>query len=69
MSNEIAYARWLQNLVRKLKIGGVWVMPCCDAKLEKVDEWTLKIIERGNDPALIEKTMEVGLQAGIKVIE
>ena len=63
---------WLINVVRKMKIGGVWHLPASGVTFEKVAEDHLRLKSITTDDPLnamitIEKTKKVGEKAGIKI--
>lgn len=42
---------WLKNLVAKLKVGGIWVMPAWGLMLQKVGERKLTILKKRSEKA------------------
>ena len=64
--------RWLKETVRRMKIGGVWIIPAVGAVFEKVAEDHIRLKSITTDDIInaiitIERTKKVGDLAGIKV--
>jgi len=63
--------QWLQGIVDKLKVGGIWIAPSYNVIFKKIDENTLEIqqplIVTPQGIEMIDRTMKVGEKAGITV--
>lgn len=63
--------QWLQNIMDKLKVGGIWVAPSYGVIFHKIDESTLEVqqplIVTPEGIEMISRTMQVGKKAGITV--
>lgn len=71
---------WLRELVRRIKIGGMWIMPTWGIQVQKVGKRKLSILKDRRQPItpqyatcsteeVIRRTIIVAELAGIEVVE